>query len=85
MFVVRGVFSVLPAAMLYTALVATKFRKPWFYYSISCACFFFFTLIPVGSIFGLILFHALRMRKAEFFNSSQTPKNLPPNLNTKEP
>ncbi|MBK8035780.1 MAG: hypothetical protein IPK22_01390 [Verrucomicrobiaceae bacterium] len=85
LFVLRGLFSILPAALLYTVLVATKFRKPWFYYSTYCACLFFFILIPIGSVFGLILFIALRRRKTEFFNSSQTTKSPPPILNTTKP
>jgi hypothetical protein len=63
---VLSLFALLPAVLLYLALGPMRLRAKWFYLCTLGAGIYFLVLIPVATIFGIVLLVALRRRRGEF-------------------
>lgn len=68
--VCRGLFAILPASLLYVALVPMRLRAGWFYSCTRIASFYFLLVVPFATVYGIILLIALRRRRSEFIHSA---------------
>ncbi len=60
----RGLFTLIPAALLYVAWVPLRYRPRWFHRAILAAGIYFTQLFPTGTVIGIILLIAVRRNKA---------------------
>ena len=66
----RGLFTVLPAMLLYVALAPLRLRQRWFYISAQICSLYFLLLLPFGTLYGIVLLVAIRRRRGEFTASA---------------
>ncbi|WP_395744139.1 hypothetical protein [Prosthecobacter sp.] len=62
----RGVIAIIPALLLYLALVPLRLRKPWFYSGAHVAACCLLIMFPFGTVCGGMLLVMLRRRRPEF-------------------
>lgn len=62
----RGLFALLPALLIYIALVHLRLRKRWFYHGAYYSSIYFILVPPFATIYGIVLLIALRRRRGEF-------------------
>ena len=62
----RGLFAILPALLIYIALVLLRLRAPWFYRGAYASSIYFILVPPFATIYGIVLFIALRRRRGGF-------------------
>lgn len=65
-FVSRGFIAIIPALLIYVALVPFRRREPWFYSCARLASYCLLILFPFGTLCGSILQVMLRRRRSEF-------------------
>jgi hypothetical protein len=75
-FTCRGIIAIIPAILIYLALVPFRQRKQWFYSLARLASYCLLLLFPFGTIFGGILLVMLRRRRPEFVQPV-TPSEIP--------
>lgn len=68
-FVCRGIIALIPAILIYVALVPFRLRKQWFYSGARLASYCLLLLFPLGTICGCIFLAMLRRRRSEFARS----------------
>ena len=60
----RGLYTVIPAVLLYIAWVPLGYRPPWLHRAIVMAGIYFMQLFPSGTVIGAVLLIALRRNRA---------------------
>ena len=60
----RGLFTLIPAAILFIAWVPLCYRPRWFHRAILAAGIYFMQLFPAGTVIGVILLMLVRRNKA---------------------
>ncbi|MFZ2282166.1 MAG: hypothetical protein WAW39_30500 [Prosthecobacter sp.] len=68
----HGFLAIVPATLLYVALVGFRIRKGWFYSCTKLAAVYFLFVLPFATAYGIILLVALRRRKSEFGSVTKT-------------
>jgi hypothetical protein len=72
-FVSRGFIAIIPALLIYLALVPFRQREQWFYSCARLASYCLLILFPFGTICGSILLVMLRRHRTEFAAKGREP------------
>ena len=67
----RGLFAILPALLIYIALVPLRLRERWFYRGAYASSIFFVLVPPFATIYGIVLLIALRRRRGDFREATE--------------
>jgi CBS domain containing-hemolysin-like protein len=62
----RGLFAILPAILIFIALVPLRLRERWFYRGAFASSIYFILVPPFATIFGIVLLILLRRRRSDF-------------------
>ena len=62
----RGLFAILPALLIYIALVPLRLKERWFYRGVYVSSIYFILVPPFATIYGIVLLIALRRKRSDF-------------------
>ncbi len=74
-FTCRGIVAIIPAMLIYWALVPFQQREQWFYSCARLASYCLLVLFPFGTICGTLLLVMLRRRRSEFVRGEKLSEN----------
>jgi len=77
-----GLAAIVPATLLYLALVPMRLRARWFYASTLITCLYLLVLLPFGTVSGFVLLAELRRRRGEFVNNETSTTEVTSALQT---